>query len=372
MSKKLWLNCLLLIAALALAPAWAEEPAQRTTAEIRINLPTGVPPVVSVSPGKDRIEVDLPSGSVFPGDFAAASGGLLAGATVTENGSRVHLSLETGLGALQRVVYDPEGIVLRLENRFARADSGIDVYRLGPYDRIHFKVHNHPELATTLSINENGMITAPLVGEVSAVGLSTAELATRVEYELSAEYIRDPQVDIEVETYRSQWVMVAGEVLRPGRIPLRGGGTRLKEILAESEGFTEKAGEEIRISRKADDGEDYTVFTYDRLAFENGETNPAVGHGDIVEVTRAEYCYVQGEVRSPTRVRIERNMTLLKAITLVEGLTDWADRKAVRILSGEGPSAKVRVVNLVKIQKGKEVDPILTGGEIIHVQRRFF
>ena len=54
--------------------------------------------------------------------------------------------------------------------------------------------------------------------------------------------------------------------------------------------------------------------------FEAGLKNPVLEHGDIIDVPRAAYCYIHGEVRSPGRIPIERETTLLKAITLVGGL----------------------------------------------------
>ena len=94
-------------------------------------------------------------------------------------------------------------------------------------------------------------------------------------------------------------------------------------------------------------------------------------HGDRIDVKRAEYCYIQGEVRESGRVRIERGMTLLRAITMARGLTDWADRKSVRVLYGEGAKQKQRTFNLNKIEAGKLEDPVMQGGEIIIVKKRF-
>ena len=42
-----------------------------------------------------------------------------------------------------------------------------------------------------------------------------------------------------------------------------------------------------------------------------------------------------------------------RAITMARGLTDWADRKNVRVLYGEGASQKHRTFNLNKIESGK-------------------
>ena len=96
-------------------------------------------------------------------------------------------------------------------------------------------------------------------------------------------------------------------------------------------------------------------------------------HGDIVDVTHSEYAYIQGEVRTPSRIAIERGLTLMRAISMVGGLTEWANRKQVRILyPEENGEIRIEVHNLRKIQLGKADDPALHGGETIIVDRRYF
>jgi polysaccharide export outer membrane protein len=151
------------------------------------------------------------------------------------------------------------------------------------------------------------------------------------------------------------------------------GGTRLKEVLSDAGGFRETSGQVITISRPvANEADDFETVSIERREFEAGLKNPVLEHGDIIDVPRAAYCYVHGEVRSPGRIPIERETTLLKAITLVGGLTEWADRKNVRILYSDDPDAEEVVVNLKKIQDGKATDPVLKGGEVVVIKRRFF
>jgi polysaccharide export outer membrane protein len=349
------------------------EPTTSSSSEIRISLPADGGSAVSVIPGTEQIVVELPRGAVFPLDFAESSGGLLRGGEVTPlDHKRVRLELELASGLLDRVTFDGASLTLRFESRYearrASAD-GPDQYRLGPDDKLQVTVHNQPELTSTPTINREGYITAPLVGEVKAAGLTRRELADRLAERLGRDYLVDPKVDVQIEAFRSQWVMVSGEVRLPGRTPLRGG-TRLKEVLSEAGGFAADAGVSIKISRRVEDGETFESITIDRAAFERGEQNPILQSGDIVDVARAKYCYVQGEVRSSGPVRVQPGMTVLKAISHVGGLTQWADLKSVRILYEGG--VKPRVINLKRIRDGKEEDPELTGGEVVIVDRRFF
>lgn len=371
-------QCSLLLAAMlafqivADAAMAADGEAPKSSAEIRITLPVGGAHRVAVWPGNDRIVLELPGDAVFPLDFAASSGGMVRGGKIVPDGDRVRLELRLSRGLLSRIEYEPEAVVLVFESHFeADGDDGSDDedrYEIGPEDKLIVRVHNFPDLDCEPTVTHAGLITVPLVGELRAAGHSPQGLGRRLTELLGSDYLVDPRVEVSVDEYNSQWVMVDGDARTAGRIPLRGG-TRLKEILSEANGFAETAGEEIFISRKVEDSDTFETMTIDRKEFEAGRIDPRMRHGDIITISKTTYCYVQGEVASPSRVRIERGLTLLRAVTQVGGLTDWANRRKVRILSeGQAP----RTYNLKQIQEGKAPDPELTGGDIVIVDRRFF
>jgi polysaccharide export outer membrane protein len=346
-----------------------------TSAEVRIKLPDGALPDLSVEPDRRRIVVELPRGASFPIDFQASSGGLIRDSTVEPLGSdRVRLELDLAAGYLARISLESGELVLTFVSRVGSTIGVVhadDQYLLGAKDKVMLTVHNRPELSTVLTISREGTVTVALIGEVEAAGISPTELENRIAEQLGRSYLVDPKVDVAVEEYNSQWVMVTGEVPLSGRVPLRGG-THLKEVLSEAGGFRETGGQEIVISRRIEDSEEFETITVNRKEFESGVSNPLIRHGDIVDVSKALYCYIHGEVRSPGRVPCEQEITLLKAITMVGGLTQWADRKSVRILHGHDPDSDEVVVNLKRIQDGRAPDPLLKGGEVVVVKRRFF
>jgi polysaccharide export outer membrane protein len=375
------IGCFIVLAALVAAGAGlqAQMPAAdddiKTSAVIRIDLPEPGCAAVTVEPGESSVLIRLPRGSIFPLEFASASNGLLRGGEVRPDGDdRVELRLDLALGLLDRIEYEPDAMVLVFTSRFeieAEGGSTEEQYLLGPDDKLLITVQNHPELTSHPTITAEGTINIPLLGDVTATGYTPSRFAKRLSEMLGRSYLVDPQVDVEVEEYRSQWVMVMGEVRTPRRIPLRGG-TRLKEVLAEAGGFGENSGEIITISSRVEASGEYTTVRVDRSEFESGANNPVLRHGDIVDVSRSAWCYLQGEVRSPGRVRIERGMTLLRAIALSGGLTEWADRKQVKVLYSPGTEPRERLFNLKSIVAGKASDPALQGGEVIVVNRRFF
>ncbi len=347
----------------------------RVTAKVEIRLPDGVAPEISIEPGERIITLILPRGSQFPLDLAAASNGLVRGGEVTPMGDgQVRLDLRLDQGVLERIEYEQRGIALHLGRRTLVLDdpSTSGNYVLGPDDIVRLTVHNQSQLNTELTVTREGTIFAPLVGETRVAGMTPRQVAILLTEKLGHEFLVDPQVDVEVKEFRSQWVMVTGQAQRLGRITLRGG-TRLKEVLSEAGGFNQYAGETITISRRKPASDEYEIISIGRTEFESGEVDPMLYHGDIVDVTHSEYAYIQGEVRSPSRIAIERGLTLMRAVAMVGGLTEWANRKEVRVLYPlEDGTTRVEVHNLRKIQLGKAEDPSLHGGETIIVDRRYF
>ena len=339
------------------------------TVEFEIMLPGGAE-AVDFFPGRTSVTFDLPAGANFPVDFVESSDGMLASGRVEQLGERVRVELGMANGIVHRVRFTPSGISLELRERFLDVDNveeGAERYTLGPYDLLKVTILNHPDLSGELSVSREGRIVAPLIGEMVAAGLTPTELATDMAHHLGRGFLVDPKVDISVEKFRSQWVMVNGEVRNPGRVFLQGGAT-LKEAISDANGFIETSGDEILISRDSLQGTE--MIQVDREEFENGQTDPTVHHGDIITVKGVEFAFVNGEVRNPTRVRIERGLTLMQAITMASGLTDWANRKSVKILPGGG--GEPREYNLKAIQDGKVADPQLRASDVVVVERRFF
>jgi len=377
-ARRFGLLMLLTVAVIGAASSFAQQsrPDERTTATVEIRLPAGVEPNISIDTSGRVITLILPRGAQFPLDFATTSNGLLRGGEVTPQGDgQVKLDLKLGQGTLERIDYSTAGVVLHLGRRTLVIDEesgAIRNYVLGPEDVIALTVHNQSQLNTELTVTREGTIFPPLVGETRVAGLTPRQVAILLTEKLGHEYLVDPQVDVDVKEFRSQWVMITGQAQRLGRITLRGG-TRLKEVLSEAGGFTQFAGETITISRKVPGSDEYEILSIERTAFESGESDPMLYHGDIVDVTHSEYAYIQGEVRSPSRIAIERGLTLMRAVSMVGGLTEWANRKEVRILyPQESGESRVEIYNLRKIQLGKADDPALHGGETIIVDRRYF
>lgn len=340
---------------------------------MRIGLPQEGPSNVSVIFAEGGIQIDLPRGASIPFDLEREGGGLVRKGELTSiSESRVRLSLSLVSGGLDEIRYEPDAVVFKFARRYSNASSGNQdperSYKLGVDDKIQVSVDGQPELLRQLVVGPNGTVAAPMLGEITAAGLTVDELAESITERLARDFLVDPRVNVEVVEYKSQWVLVNGSVHTPGRVPLRGG-TDLKEAVSAAGGLTPEAGEEIVVSRKVAGSAAPTVIRVPRVEFESGETDPILVNGDIVNVGKSEFCYIQGEVRTNVRIPIEKGLTLLRAITLGGGLTEWANPKNVQILS-HGSARASRSYNVKDIERLKIQDPEIHAGDVIIVKRR--
>jgi protein involved in polysaccharide export with SLBB domain len=87
-------------------------------------------------------------------------------------------------------------------------------YRLGPNDRTRIIVFGQPQLTGEFSLDGNGVLAFPLIGNVDAKGMTPRELQTAITQKLDPDYIQNPSVSVEVATRRPFYVV--GEVQKPG------------------------------------------------------------------------------------------------------------------------------------------------------------
>ncbi len=115
-----------------------------------------------------------------------------------------------------------------------------DEYRVGIGDVLEVIVFGNDDLSRTTTVQTNGALTLPLLGEVVVVELTVAEVKRKLTALLARDYLVDPQVEVKVREYQSRFVTVLGEVNAPGRKALRGR-TRLIDVLVDAGGFTARA-----------------------------------------------------------------------------------------------------------------------------------
>jgi polysaccharide export outer membrane protein len=253
-------------------------------------------------------------------------------------------------------------------------------YQVGPGDTLEINVYGNDDLSRIPTVQTNGAILYPLLGEVQVAGLTVAEIQRKMTSLLEKDYLVNPQVEVKVREYNSQFVSVVGEVNSPGRKPLRGR-TRLIDVLVDAGGFTPRASGEVVITRV-----DGTFAGGERtitIRLSGGGAAPTaqdavnlelpLRNGDIISAPPKFYVTVDGEVNRPGRYPIEGNLTVTGALSLAGGRTRFgADDVQLRRIDPETGKTTIIKVDLGKVRKGKKPDPVLIPNDVISVPRRFF
>ncbi len=140
-------------------------------------------------------------------------------------------------------------------------NAGAD-YRLGSGDKIRVEVYKEPQLSQSLQIRPDGKITMPLIGDLTATGLTPAQLRDQITNSLK-DYVNNPVVTVMVVDAIASSVYIMGEVNKPGTIALVGPTTVL-QALAMAGGLGQWAkGSKIRILRNGANGVETIKFNYD-------------------------------------------------------------------------------------------------------------
>jgi protein involved in polysaccharide export with SLBB domain len=112
-------------------------------------------------------------------------------------------------------------------------------YSLGSGDQLQVVVFRHPDLSGQFSLDGEGYLALPLVGEIAAGDLTTRQLEDEIESRLKAGgFLVSPQVGVQLATYRSFYIL--GEVGTPGSYEYRNGITVITAI-ALAGGYTARA-----------------------------------------------------------------------------------------------------------------------------------
>lgn len=203
---------------------------------------------------------------------------------------------------------------------------------LGPGDTLRVNVYGQPDLSLETRVSESGSITYPLIGEVKVGGLSPAAAQKKIAGMLEkGGYLRNPQVNISVAQNQSQQVSVLGQVTRPGRYPVDGKRS-LTDIIALAGGMTQDAGDTVTLVRTRN-GKTVKETLDLHAMVKTGDMNKnlQLKTDDVIYVERAPRFYIYGEVQHPGTYKLERNMTVIQALSVGGGLSPRGTDRGVRL-----------------------------------------
>ena len=159
----------------------------------------------------------------------------------------------------------------------------VSTAQLRPGDSLNIALQGVPDpSANTVQIDDQGLISLPYIGTLTAAGVSTAELSQRVRETYVAKKIYTV-VDVSVSV-TERYVYVGGEVQHPGRIIWTPDLTAAKAI--QSAGGFSLYAKEAAVSLVRDNHA-YTIDV--KLAQKNPAQDPRLMPGDSLQVSRSPF-----------------------------------------------------------------------------------
>lgn len=156
-------------------------------------------------------------------------------------------------------------------------------YRIAPMDTVTVKVFKSEDLSGDYQVDLAGNISLPLVGEVPAANLTTAQLDQKLTQVLGQKYFEHPDVSVGIKASTRRSVTVDGAVKQAGTFPVAGP-TSLMEAVALAGGTSEDANvRRVAVFRTISGQRQAAAF--DLSAIRHGQAqDPQLYPGDIVIV----------------------------------------------------------------------------------------
>jgi polysaccharide export outer membrane protein len=227
-------------------------------------------------------------------------------------------------------------------------------YRFTPNDVIEITVTPQSNFDRTVTVQPDGKISYPIVGQIQVAGLTVAQLAAKLHEGLNRQLV-DPQVVVSLKAISPQAaarVSLLGAVFRPGVYEIKPG-TTVAEALALGGGPMPHAD----LRRVTITHADQSVVTADLAQTDRTgrlERNVALQPGDLIVVPEGARTtiLVLGEVAKPGSYELQKEARLLDAISLAGGPTPRADLRHVTLARSAGTSGTQTL----------DLDSLLSGG----------
>lgn len=223
----------------------------------------------------------------------------------------------------------PRGIPAEVQALFAEPKP----YTIGPSDVIGIVVYDHPELlpnagavisqqadptgisaAPGFIVGADGQVTFPYVGRIKVEGLTEIEAAELLTRRL-ARVIKDPQITVRIQSFRSRRAYVEGEVRTPGTQIFTDVPMTLPEAINRAGGITPNGDRSfVTLTRN----NQTTVINLMQLQELGASANRILlQNGDSITVRHRDESkvYVMGEIAKPSALQMRNGrLSLNEAI----------------------------------------------------------
>lgn len=156
-------------------------------------------------------------------------------------------------------------------------------YKIAPMDKLAIKVFKMEDMTGEYEVDLAGHISLPLIGEVDAANMTTAELDTVLTGRLGEKYLENPDVSVALKQSVGRMVTLDGAVREPGSYPVLRSLT-LMQAVALAKGVTEDSNPR-RVAVFRTIGGKRQAAAFDLTDIRRGQaTDPPIYPGDIVVV----------------------------------------------------------------------------------------
>jgi polysaccharide biosynthesis/export protein len=168
-------------------------------------------------------------------------------------------------------------------------------YKIAPMDKLAVKVFKMDDLSGEYDVDLAGNISLPLIGQVSAANLTTAQLDDTLTQKLGSKYLEHPDVSVAIKSSTAHVVTLDGAVTSGGSFPV-GGPISLIQAIAMARGTTEDANtRRVAVFRTV--GGKRQAAAFDLTAIRRGQSpDPQIYPGDIVVVDGSHVKAMQKQI----------------------------------------------------------------------------
>lgn len=215
---------------------------------------------------------------------------------------------------------------VRQASKKQRANIDDYKYHIGKGDVLSITVYDHPELTIPAgsersakeagnTVHDDGTIFYPFIGRIDVEGSTVREVRKHIAGRLDP-YIAEPQVEVKIAAFKSQDVLISGEVEKPGRQPITNVPMTVLDAVSRTGGLTEQANwHGVQLLR---DGETHTLSLYDMLNKGQLGDDMLLKDGDVLHIPELneQKVFVMGEVGEAQTLPMGRSrMSLTEALT---------------------------------------------------------
>ena len=166
------------------------------------------------------------------------------------------------------------------ETRFQTLGSD---YKIAPMDKLSVKVFKMEDLSGDYDVDLAGNISLPLIGQIEAANLTTAQLDDQLTQKLGSKYLEHPDVSVAIKASTAHVVTVDGAVREGGSYPVAGP-ISLIQAVAMAKGTSEDANAR-RVAVFRTIGGQRQAAAFDLTSIRRGQApDPQIFPGDIVVV----------------------------------------------------------------------------------------